>query len=142
MPKLDKYASIINRISQRYFDETLLEYQIGCGQQFFLLHIYEMPGISQYDLSIVGHFDKSTTARAIKKLLELGYIKKEIDQNDQRINHLYTTELGNEVMQKVYKMLEDWHHILTKDLKKQEQQMAETLMNKLSINAINYIKRK
>ncbi|MEG0523557.1 MAG: MarR family winged helix-turn-helix transcriptional regulator [Erysipelotrichaceae bacterium] len=142
MPKLDKYASIINRISQRYFDETLLEYQIGCGQQFFLLHIYEMPGISQYDLSIVGHFDKSTTARAIKKLLELGYIKKEINQNDQRINHLYTTELGNEVMQKVYKMLEDWHHILTKDLKKQEQQMAETLMNKLSINAINYIKRK
>ena len=83
---INKNASIIYRLSQIYFDAELSPYRIGCGQQFFLLRIYDFPGINILDLAQKGYFDKGTTARAVKKLEELGYVRREIDENDRRIS--------------------------------------------------------
>ena len=66
MPAISKYSSMVYRLSQIYFDEQLAPYHIGCGQQFFLLHIYRHPGINQYELAYQDHYDKGTTARAVK----------------------------------------------------------------------------
>ena len=44
MAHISKNASIVYRSSQAFFDETLAPYQIGCGQQFFLMRIYEQIG--------------------------------------------------------------------------------------------------
>lgn len=52
MPAISKYSSMVYRLSQIYFDEQLAPYHIGCGQQFFLLHIYRHPGINQYGACI------------------------------------------------------------------------------------------
>ena len=71
MAHISKNASIVYRSSQAFFDETLAPYHIGCGQQFFLMRIYEQPGISQFELAETGSFDKGTCARAVKKLEEL-----------------------------------------------------------------------
>ena len=77
MAHISKNASIVYRSSQAFFDETLAPYHIGCGQQFFLMRIYEQPGISQFELAETGSFDKGTCARAVKKLEELGYLRRE-----------------------------------------------------------------
>ena len=58
MPAISKYSSMVYRLSQIYFDEQLAPYHIGCGQQFFLLHIYRHPGINQYELAYQDHYDK------------------------------------------------------------------------------------
>lgn len=68
MAHISKHTSIVYRSSQAYFDETLAPYHIGCGQQFFLMRIYEQPGISQFELAETGSFDKGTCARAVKSL--------------------------------------------------------------------------
>ena len=41
-----KHISILYRCGQSYYDDVLREYGIGCGQQFFLLRISQLPGIS------------------------------------------------------------------------------------------------
>ena len=51
MPTISKCASIVYRFGHMFFDEHLEENHIGSGQQFFLLHIYEHPGISQEELA-------------------------------------------------------------------------------------------
>ena len=50
-----KFTSIIYRLGNRYYDRELARYQIGCGQQFFLLRIHENEGISMYDLAQTGY---------------------------------------------------------------------------------------
>ncbi|WP_242843196.1 hypothetical protein [Lacrimispora celerecrescens] len=44
--EIGKYISIIQRLNNAYFANQLSSYQIGCGQQFFLLQIFKKPGMS------------------------------------------------------------------------------------------------
>ncbi len=40
--EIGKYISIIQRLNNMYFANQLSSYQIGCGQQFFLLQIFKI----------------------------------------------------------------------------------------------------
>ena len=55
-----RYISLLQRNTRRYFDLMLEQDQIGSGQQFFLLRIFENDGISMQDLARLGSFDKGT----------------------------------------------------------------------------------
>ena len=60
-----RYISLLQRNTRRYFDLMLEQDQIGSGQQFFLLRIFENDGISMQDLARLGSFDKGTVPRAV-----------------------------------------------------------------------------
>lgn len=75
--EIGKYISILQRLSNIYFANELSSYQIGCGQQFFLLQIFKNPGISLQELASNGSFDKATATRAVKKLEEEAYVRTE-----------------------------------------------------------------
>ena len=49
-----RYISLLQRNTQRYFDLALERDNIGGGQQFFLLRIFEQDGISLLDLARLG----------------------------------------------------------------------------------------
>ena len=137
---LTKSASIISRGSNRFFDKALLPYGIGCGQQFFLGKIAEQEGISMYDLAKLGRFDKATVTRAVQKLVEMGYIKCETDENDRRIRHLYTTEAAEQLLEYLRRQSKEWEKILTNHLTNEEIDMVRSLMDKIAQNAFNYQK--
>ena len=50
-------SSLLHRYCSKYFDKVLENYGFGYGQLFFLLQIYENPGISMHNLSLLGDFD-------------------------------------------------------------------------------------
>ena len=102
-----KFASIIYRLGNRYYDRELARHQIGCGQQFFLLRIYENEGISMYDLAKTGYYDKGTVTRAIQKLEELSLIRCQVDEADRRIRHLYTTPAARPIVENLYETRHD-----------------------------------
>ena len=77
--EIGKYISILQRLSNIYFANELSSYQIGCGQQFFLLQIFKNPGISLQELASNGSYDKATATRAVKKLEEEGVQITEVD---------------------------------------------------------------
>jgi DNA-binding MarR family transcriptional regulator len=52
----------------------------------------ENPGINQIDLSNLLKVDKTTTTKAIQKLIEAGYIVKKRDDIDKRMWRLYPQE--------------------------------------------------
>ena len=90
---LGRNISIAYRLSNRFYDRVLSPYQIGCGQQFFLLRIYENQGISMYDLARMGRFDKGSVTRAVQKLEEQGYVRCVPDERDKRVRRLYTADM-------------------------------------------------
>lgn len=139
---LHKYASILYRLGQIYFDMELSPCHIGCGQQFFLLRIHEEEGISVLDLAQKGYFDKGTTARAVKKLEEQKYIKRQIDTEDKRVSRLYVTQEGLPIIEATYKALDSWMDIMTEGMDKEEKAQASILMEKMAENANRYMKQR
>ena len=96
--EIGKYISILQRLSNIYFANELSSYQIGCGQQFFLLQIFKNPGISLQELASNGSYDKATATRAVKKLEEEAYVRTETDGEDKRVRHIYATEKAKRVV--------------------------------------------
>ena len=142
MNDISKYASMMYRCGQIYYDEQLESYHIGCGQQFFLLRIHENPGISQFELATQGFYDKGTTARAVKKLEELGYITRHVDEIDHRMIRLYVSEKALPLIQTIQHVLEQWHDALMEGFHPEEKKMARELMQRLGENAIKKIGRR
>lgn len=103
-----KYISMMKRDTNRYFQMKLKKFNLGGGQQFFLLRIAENPGISMYDLARTGAFDKATVTKAVNKLLAEGYITQETDAKDRRLKRLKTTDKAKEVIDYVYEIRDKW----------------------------------
>lgn len=138
---INKYASIINRLSHIYFDKELERHGIGGGQQFFLLRIAELPGISLLSLAEQGYFDKGTTARAVRKLEERGLVRRETDSKDRRIIRLYVTEQAGPVLNDVTEVIKTWYREVTAGLSEEEKRVSEDLLDRMAGNARGFISR-
>ncbi|MCY8105411.1 MarR family transcriptional regulator [Bacillus sp. FSL R5-0560] len=73
------------------------EYNLTKGQYLYLVRICENPGIIQEKLAEMIKVDRTTAARAIKKLEMNGFIKKMDDDHNKKIKKLFPTEKGKEV---------------------------------------------
>ena len=128
---LGRNISIAYRLSNRFYDRVLSPYQIGCGQQFFLLRIYENQGISMYDLARMGRFDKGTVTRAVQKLEEQGYVRCVPDERDKRVRRLYTTDMVEPIAKAVNEARKQWNEYLTRGMTPEEAEMARMLLNRM-----------
>ncbi|MFG6147375.1 MarR family winged helix-turn-helix transcriptional regulator [Halobacillus sp. B23F22_1] len=73
------------------------EYDLTKGQYLYLVRIYENPGIIQEKAAEMIKVDRTTAARAIKKLETNGFIEKREDPHNKKIKKLYPTEKGEKV---------------------------------------------
>jgi DNA-binding MarR family transcriptional regulator len=137
--EIGKYISIIQRLNNAYFANQLSSYQIGCGQQFFLLQIFKKPGMSLHELASFGHYDKATATRAVKKLEEEGYVVTEMAQEDKRIRRIYVTEKATNVVGKTLESVNDWADIILKGFTNEERDAAEQMLIRMACNALDHI---
>ncbi|MBP1975229.1 MarR family winged helix-turn-helix transcriptional regulator [Cohnella thailandensis] len=100
-----QYISAIYRHMQVLISAELAPYRIGAGQYIFLMAISFRQPVTQKALSETLLIDKTTTAKAIAKLEEEGYVRREADPADNRYQLLYLTEAGREVVPKVQEAL-------------------------------------
>ncbi|CAM3417533.1 MarR family winged helix-turn-helix transcriptional regulator [Marinicrinis lubricantis] len=73
------------------------QYDLTKGQYLYLVRIYENPGIIQEKLAEMIKVDRTTAARAIKKLEMNGFIEKKDDPHNKKIKKLFPTEKGQQV---------------------------------------------
>ncbi|MBZ5753626.1 MULTISPECIES: MarR family winged helix-turn-helix transcriptional regulator [Metabacillus] len=73
------------------------EYELTKGQYLYLVRICENPGIIQEKLAEMIKVDRTTAARAIKKLEINGFIEKKEDKHNKKIKKLFPTEKGKNV---------------------------------------------
>lgn len=73
------------------------EYDLTKGQYLYLVRICENPGIIQEKLAEMIKVNRTTAARAIKKLEINGFIEKKEDKHNKKIKKLFPTEKGNNV---------------------------------------------
>ncbi|MES1040866.1 MULTISPECIES: MarR family winged helix-turn-helix transcriptional regulator [Peribacillus] len=73
------------------------EFDLTKGQYLYLVRICENPGIIQEKLAEMIKVDRTTAARAIKKLEIQGFIEKKNDEENKKIKKLYATDKGDKI---------------------------------------------
>ena len=132
---ITKYASILNRLSNRFFDQTMQEYGLGSGQIFFLLRLSEKEGISIQELASTGYYDKGTTTRAVQKLEELHLVKRMTDEHDKRIQRLYLCTEGKMMIPHIREVIQVWEELVLQGLSEEEALLAMQLLKHIANNA-------
>lgn len=78
-------------------DVKFKEIKLQKGQFMFLTRICENPGVNQVELSNLLKVDKTTTTKAIQKLMEADYINRKRDDSDKRMWRLYPSEKAQKI---------------------------------------------
>src|SRR5699024_2916411 len=77
------------------------EIEYNRGQYLYLTRIKKNPGIIANHLAELLSVDRTTTARAIQKLEKNSLIEKKNDQKNRKIKHLFVTDKGEKLAQKI-----------------------------------------
>lgn len=88
---------MINRALDSISNIEFKEIELARGQYLYLVRIYEHPGIISEQLSNLIKVDRTTIARAVKKLEGNGFIERHKDPDNKKIKHLYVTEKGKKI---------------------------------------------
>lgn len=131
---IGKYISQIYRKGRIFISKGLEEYNIGQGQFMYLLELYIEDGRNQEELAEILKIDKGTTARALKKLEENGFVRREKDENDKRSNRVYLTEEGKGVKNDIFFILNRWDEKMSEQLNKEERELMIKLLKKVCSN--------
>lgn len=136
--KLDSYLlreiGLLSRAIQYIADVKYKELKLQKGQFTFLTRICENPGISFIDLSNMLKVDKTTTSKAVQKLIDAEYIYKKIDNKDKRSYNLMPTDKALEIYDYIIEEENLNLGICFKGLSEEEKEIAMTLVEKMSKN--------
>lgn len=121
---IGKIARALDSIANIEFKD----FQLSKGQYLYLIRISENPGIIPDKLAEMIKVDRTTAARAIKKLEEKGFIEKKDDSENKKIRRLFVTAEGSELVP-IIKLENDYsNQIALQNLSEQEiTAFAETL---------------
>lgn len=137
MKYIGRRISCIFRNSHNFFDELLEKFNIGRGQLHYFMYIVNKGnGLSQEELSHALEIDKATTARALKKLEENGYITRKSDEEDKRIKRVFLTKKGDEIQAEIKNSSEEWEKKLTKGIPEEKIDIFLEVLDKMKNNII------
>ncbi|BDU49953.1 MarR family winged helix-turn-helix transcriptional regulator [Haliovirga abyssi] len=127
----------ISRIAfklREYINSELKDYNISGGKIHFLMKIQNEDGMCQEKLTEILKVDKATTGRAIKKLVDLGYVTRIKDEKDKRYYRLHLTESGKNIANIGKKVLKETSEMLESGFEDEEKIVIRKLLSKININ--------
>jgi MarR family transcriptional regulator, transcriptional regulator for hemolysin len=131
---ITQYFNVFYKDFQNFSEEKLEPYQVSNGLYLYLIFVNKRPGLTLNEISKSLEVDKAYTTRAIKKLIASGYLRKEMDEKDNRALHVYPTEKCKEVMKKMVNLFSEWGEIALKNFSKEEKDALTSLSHKIFTN--------
>lgn len=119
-----------------YMTPLLSKYRLGSGQYRFLLELYNNNGLNQDGLADIVKMGKATTAKAVKKLEEEGYILRKTNNADKRFQYVYTTEKAENIREHLEEAFHAWDRIMFKGFTTEEKEIFKKLINRIGTNVI------
>lgn len=85
------------RLQRTVFDRRVRKLGFTRTQWLLLRRLGEQPGVSQSELADMLEVERATAGRLIDKLEENGWVERQPDDDDRRINRIYLTKKGRSV---------------------------------------------
>lgn len=131
---LGKYISILYRNGGAYISKNLEKSGLGSGQYIFLFSLLKKDGVNQEVLSNELFIDKGTTARALKKLEEEGFVERRICQTDKRANRIYVTDKARQIESEIVDCMRNWREVLLKEISEEDMLTTIRVLSKMVKN--------
>jgi len=132
---IGRIVSCIHRHSGIHISKQLEPYNIGRGQLHYLMILNNKDGINQEYLAEELMMDKATSARAIKKLEDEGFITRKRDDNDHRAYEIYITDKGKNMIPEMRKVLKNWSQKLLDGFTEEEKTLLFDFLERIEENA-------
>lgn len=126
MKEILREVGMIARALDSISNIEFREYDLTKGQYLYLVRICENVGIIQDKLAEMIKVDRTTAARAIKKLEMNGFIEKKLDENNKKIKKIFPTEKGKSIYQFIIREHKYSNQVALEGLSDEE---IETLYN-------------
>lgn len=133
-PSMIKFVNQLYRYTQSYTDEAFKEFGLTSGMYPFLLALSRNEGINQNQISRELNIDKAMSARVIRKLIDMDYIRKEGDEKDSRAFRLFLTDKSRRIVPEIKKGINHWVDLITEGL---NEKAKEELINNLEFMLSN-----
>ena len=134
MKQILREIGMIARCFESIANIEYKEYQLSKNQYIYLVRVAEHPGIILEKLCELIKVDRSTASRAVKKLVQQGFIKKVDENNTGKKIKLFITDKGNE---KYLILKRDEEYSIDSSLKGFSEQEKEAFLGYLTRLRIN-----
>jgi DNA-binding MarR family transcriptional regulator len=102
----------------------------------YIMFIYDNPNCSQEDLVNMFCQSKGNVAKVLRKLEDMGYVKREIDPENRRKYMLTTTDMGNSLVPKYRQISREWEKEV--GITDSDEELKRRIME-IAINGMNLI---
>lgn len=138
--KKSPFIAWIHNISlnqQKYMNQKLKNLNLGHDVRY-IMYINDNPNCSQDDLVNMFSQSKGNIAKVLKKIEDLGYIKRETNPENRRKYKLNITEKGAELVPKYRSISKEWEKEV--GITSQDEELIERI-RQIAINANNLIQK-
>lgn len=130
-----RWVATLFRRSRVHLDRVFEPLGLGKGLYLYLALLSRNEGLTQHQLALELAFDEGTVARAVQRLTDAGWLKKERDERDARAFRVYLAPRANEMMPRVLQELEAWNGLLVEGFTAEERELALRLLVRMAENA-------
>ena len=144
MKEILREIGMIARALDSISNVEFKEHELTKGQYLYLVRICENPGIIQEKLAEMIMVDRTTAARAIKRLEIQGFIEKRDDPLNKKINRLYTTEKGESVYPFLMREGQHSNKVALSGFSEEEADLLHDLLQRVRKNIVvdwEYVKK-
>ncbi|MAQ75967.1 MAG: MarR family transcriptional regulator [Aquimarina sp.] len=111
---------------QKAFSDNGLD--LSKEQWSVLKRLHVNDGQSQNDLAFITHRDKASMTRLVNTMESKDLVIRKNDENDKRINRIFLTDFGKQVIQKVQPIMYDLIPAVQESLSEEEiENLIQTL---------------
>lgn len=133
-----RFVGTLSRCINSKADFEYKKFNLKKSQYMFLTRVCENPGINFVNLSNLLKVDKTTTTKAVKKLIDIGYLNKQQDKDDKREYKLTATKKGLEIYEFIIEEENKQFRTSFKNFSEEEKEMATKLIKRMSENIEEY----
>ena len=126
--QLNQMANLISDDFARVYQQ---KYNLTIPQWRVLANLAQYGKSNAKDLCTQANMDKSTVSRAIKSLLQRGYVEAQLNQQDKRVTQVMLNEQGNALYKLIARDAQNWEAQLAEKFSKQQQVQLLNLLKEL-----------
>lgn len=125
----------ISRCAALYRDAHLADCGLSGWQAPYIPEICAAPGITQDQLALRLHVNRSNVTRQLAMLEENGFVLRRRSESDRRAVEVYPTQKAEETLSAVRAVYRSWREKLFYDLTSEERDRLESLLERLARRA-------
>jgi len=135
MQFIGKLSSEIYRRGYTYFTKRLVPLGINYMQLLCLISLYIEDYQTQEQITDDLSIDKSSIHRAIKSLIEKGFVTRERDKIDGRSYRVSLTGKGKNIQPEISQMMAERERLLSEGIDPKEKAIAFNVLRQITENA-------